>query len=201
VRRVGGRLDDLDRRDLLVEQESGDVHLVDQRVAHDHRAVERRRYRGIAVRAVQHQRSSEFAAVEQCLQPGVLVIEPAHEPHLDQRLAEFGLALDHAERGLDIRCQRLLAQHRLAVLQTGQQLLLVGWSWGGEDDRVDLRIDDGVERVDDGPAAGDARGDLFGLLRDVVVDDGDTRAADPAADAGDVIGAHDADAEYGNAQF
>jgi hypothetical protein len=62
-------------------------------------------------------------------------------------------------------------------------------------------VDDGVERVDDGPAAGGARGDLFGLLRDVVVDDGDTRAADPAADAGDVIGAHGADAEDGNAQF
>ena len=77
----------------------------------------------------------------------------------------------------------------------------MGRSRGGEYDRVDIRIGDGVEWIDDGPATGDARGDLFGLLGDVVIDDGNTRAADPAADAGDVIGAHDADAEYGNAQF
>ena len=144
--------------------------------------------------------AAEFTAVEQRLQLGVLVVEPAHEADLDQPLAEFGLAFDDLQRGLDIGGQRLLAQHRLAVLQAGQQLLLMGRSRGGEHDRVDIRIGDGVERIDDGAAAGDARGDLFGLLGDVVVDDGHPGAGDPAGDAGDVVGAHDADAEDGNTQ-
>jgi hypothetical protein len=53
--------------------------------------------------------------------------------------------------------------------------------------------------VGDGAAAGDAGGDLLGLLGDVVVDHRDACAGDLALDAGDVIGAHDADAENGDA--
>ena len=118
----------------------------------------------VAVRAVHHQRLSEFAAVDQRLQLGVFVVEPAHEADLDQRLAEFGLALDDLQRGLDVGGQRLLTQHRLAVLQAGQQLLLVGRTRSGEHDRVDIGIGDGVQRVDDRPAARDGCGDLLGLL-------------------------------------
>ena len=42
-----GRLDDLDRGDLLAEQEAGHVDLVHQRVSDHHRGVEARRHRGV----------------------------------------------------------------------------------------------------------------------------------------------------------
>ena len=112
------------------------------------------RHGRVAVRAVQHQRLAEFTAVDQGLQLGVLVVEAAHEPDLDQPLAEFGLPLDHLERGFHVGGQRLLAQHRLAVLQAGQQLLLVRRTRRGQHDGVDLGVGDGVQRVGDRPAAG-----------------------------------------------
>ena len=96
--------------------------------------------------------------------------------------------------------RRLLAQHRLAVLETGQQLLLVRRSWGGEHDGVDVRIGDGVEWVDDGAAAGDACGDLLGLLGDVIVDDGDSGTRDPGGQPRDVVRAHHTDPEDGYTQ-
>ena len=49
------------------------------------------------MRAVQHQRLAELAAVDECLQLCVLVVEAAHEADLDQPLAELGLPLDHLE--------------------------------------------------------------------------------------------------------
>ena len=194
-------LDDLDRGDLLVEQEARDVDLVDQRIPHHHRAVEDRRDGRVAVRAVHHQRLAELTAVDQCLQLGVLVVEPAHEPDLDQLLAEFGLPLDHGERGFHVGGQRLLAQHRLAVLQAGQQLLLVRRTRRGQHDGVDVGIGDGVQRVADRAAPGTDRGDLLGLLGEVVVDHDDPGACDRFGDAGDVVGAHHADAEDGYAKI
>ena len=71
----------------------------------------------------------------------------------------------------------------------------------GEQHRVDVVGGDGVERVVGHPGAGDRGGDLLRLLRQVVVDDGDPCAADPAGDAGDVVGAHHADAQHGNTQI
>ena len=195
---VRRRFDDLDRGDLLVEQEAGDIDLVHQRIPHHHGAVERRGDGGIAVRAVQHQRPAELAAVEECLQLGVLVVEPAHEPDLDQPLAEFGLPLDHGERGLHVGGQRLLAEHRLAVLQAGQQLLLVGRPGGGQHHGVDVGIGDGVQRVADRACTRHRCGDLFGLLGQVVVHHDDAGVADTAGDPGDVVGAHHADTEHGN---
>ncbi len=86
------------------------------------------------------------------------------------------------------------------MLKAGEQLLLVGRSRGGEHDRIDIRIGDGVERVDDGAAAGDGGGDLLGLLGDVVVDDNHPGAGDSGAQSGDVIGAHHADTQNGYTQ-
>ena len=103
------------------------------------------------------------------------------KPTWISRLPSSASRLTTSSDGLDVGGQRLLAHHRLAVLQAGQQLLLVGRARGGEDDGVDVRIGDRVERVGDGAAAGDARGDLLGLLGDVVVDDGDPGAGDPAS--------------------
>ena len=51
-----------------------------------------------------------------------------------------------------------------------------------------------------GAAAGDARGDLLGLLGDVVVDDDDPGARDLVVMPGDVIGAHHADTEDGDTE-
>ncbi len=73
----------------------------------------------------------------------------------------------------------------------------MGRSRGGEHHGVDVRIGDGVEWVDDGAAAGDAGGDLLGLLGDVVVDDSHPGARDSGAQSGDVIGAHHTDTENG----
>ena len=153
----------------------------------------------VAMRAVHYQRLAEFTAVDECLQLGVLVVEPAHEPDLDQPLAEFGLPLDDGERGLHVGGQRLLTEHRLAVLQAGQQLLLVGRARRGQHDRVDVGIGDRVQRVADDPGTRHRCGDLFGLLGQVVVHDDDTGVADSAGDSGDVVGTHHADAEHGNA--
>jgi hypothetical protein len=58
--RIGRRLDDLDRGDLLAEDEPGDVHLVNQAVAHHHRAVETRGTAAVAVCTVHHQRLTEL---------------------------------------------------------------------------------------------------------------------------------------------
>ena len=69
----------------------------------------------------------------------------------------------------------------------------------GQHDGVDVGIGDGVERVADHSGARHRRGDLFGLLGQVVVHHDDTGVADPAGDAGDVVGAHHADAEHGDA--
>ena len=124
--------------------------------------------------------TAQFTTVEQRLQLRVLVVEAAHEADLDQPLAELGFALDDLQRGRDVGGQRLLAHHRLAVLEAGQQLLLVGRARGGEHDGVDVRVGDRVERIGDGAAAGDGRGELLGLLGDVVVDDGDPGAGDLA---------------------
>jgi hypothetical protein len=44
------------------------------------------------------------------------------------------------------------------VFEARQQLLLVGRSWRGQHDGVDVGIGDGVERIGDGPAAGNAGG-------------------------------------------
>ncbi len=194
-------MDDLDRGDLLVEQEAGDVDLVNKRVSHHHCAVERRRHGGVAVSAVQQQRLTELTAVDQGLQLGVLVVEPAHEADLDQLLAEFDLPFDHRERGLHVGGQRLLAEHRLAVLQTGEQLLLVRRTRRCEHHRVDVGIGDGVQRVADRAGTRHRRGDLLGLLGQIVVDDGDTGIADAVRDSGDVVGAHHADAEDGDAEI
>ena len=153
------------------------------------------------MRAVQYQRLAEFTAVDKRLQLGVLVVEPAHEPDLDQPLAEFGLPLDHGERGFHVGGQRLLAEHRLAVFQAGQQLLLVRRPRGGEHDGVDVGVGDGVQRVADRAGTRHRRGDLFGLLGEVVVDHDDAGAADPVRDAGDVVGTHHADAEYGDTKI
>ena len=48
-------------------------------------------------------------------------------------------------------------------------------------------------------APGTARGNLLGLLRQVVVHHDDTGVADPSGDTGDVVGTHHADAEHGYA--
>ena len=49
------------------------------------------------MRAVQHQRKSQLAAIEQRLQLRVFVVEPSHETHLNQSGGEFGLTLDDLE--------------------------------------------------------------------------------------------------------
>ena len=102
-------------------------------------------------------------------------VEAAHEADLDQLLGECGFALDDLEGGLDVGGQGLLAHHRLGVLEACQQLLLVRRARSGQDDGVDLRVGDRVERILDGAAPGDGRGEFLRLLGDVVVDDA-TRA-------------------------
>ena len=79
--------------------------------------------------------------------------------------------LDHLERGGDIGGERLLAHHRLAVLQAGQQLFLVRRTGRREHDGVNLGVGDRVERVGDGAAAGDARSELLCFIGHVVIDD------------------------------
>ena len=79
------------------------------------------------------------------------------KPTWISRLPSSASRLTTSERRRDVGGQRLLAQHRLAVLQAGQQLLLVGRARGGEHDRVDVRVGDRVERVGDGAAARDRR--------------------------------------------
>ncbi len=143
----------------------------------------------------------ERAVVDERLQLLVLVVETSHEADLDQFLTELGFALHDLEGRGDVGGQRLLAHHRLAVLEAGEELLLVGRAWGGQDDGVDTRVGDRVERVADHPAAGGDPGrDLLGLLDEVIVDDGDRGALDALGDACDVVGAHHSDTQDGDAQ-
>ena len=78
------RLDDLDRGDLLVEQEPGHVDLVDQRIL---TIIALSKFGGhgrVAVRAVHHQRRAQLAGVEHGLELRVFVVEAAHEADLDE---------------------------------------------------------------------------------------------------------------------
>ena len=145
--------------------------------------------------AVREQHPPECARVDQPLQLLVFVIEAAHEAHLDQRAAEFRLPPHDFQRGGNIGGERLLAHHRLAVLEAGQQLLVVGRARRGQQHRVYVGIGDGVERVGDRPAARDPGRDLLGLLGEVVVDDGDGGALGAPGDALDVVGPHHPDTE------
>jgi hypothetical protein len=128
------------------------------------------------------------------------VVEAAHEADLYQPSAEFGFALDDVQRRCGVGGQRLLTQHRFAVLQAGQQLLLVGGPGRRQHHGVDVRVRDRIQRVGDGTAPGDPGSDLIGLLGHVVVDHGDLGSGDPRLDAGDVVGTHHADPQDGNTQ-
>jgi hypothetical protein len=97
--------------------------------------------------------------------------------------------------------QRLLAQHWLALFEAGQQLLLVRGARRREQHRVNVVGIDRVERIRGHPGAGDRSRNFCGLLRQIVVDDGDSCAADSARDAGGVVGTHHADAQHGNTQI
>jgi hypothetical protein len=96
-------------------------------------------------------------------------------------LAQFGLALDDLEGSGHVGSERFLAQHGLGVLEAGQQLLFVRRARRCEYDGVDVGIGDRIEGIGDRAAARNLGGDPFGLLRQVVVDDGHLRTGDPGA--------------------
>ena len=99
---------------------------------------------GIAVRRVEHQRGTDITAIQGFLHCPVPVVVAAHEPDHDQPAAGGHLGVQDPFAGLPGGRQRLLAEHLLARRDTGQHVLLMGRSPGGNDDRVNPGIGDEV---------------------------------------------------------
>ena len=127
-----------------LEQESGDVDVVHAGVDDDAVGSDAGRNRGIAVRRVEHQRGTDVTAIQGFLHCPVPVVVAAHEPDHDQPAASGHLGVQDPFAGLPGGRQRLLAEHLLARRDTGQHVLLMGRSPGGNDDRVNPGIGDEV---------------------------------------------------------
>jgi hypothetical protein len=131
---------------------------------------------------VHHQRGADLAALQRGPERVVARVVPAHEPDLDQPPAAGHLGVDDPLARLRGRGQRFLAEHRLARLDRGQHVLLVGRPPRGDQDRVDLRVGDQVPAGRVHRHAGQARGDLLGADRIHV---GDRHDHAPGQDLGD----------------
>jgi len=131
--------------DLLAEQPPDDVHLVHSRVADDHVGGEAVvRHRRVAVRAVHQQRRAEAAVVQGGLHGPVARVVAAHEADLDQAAARGHLGLHDVLAGGAGRGERLLAEHRLARADRGEDLLLMGRAPGRDEHGVHVAVRDQV---------------------------------------------------------
>ena len=188
--------------DFLVEQPPHDVDLVHRRVADGHLGGEIGRHRRVAVRAVHQQRRAERAVVQRRLHGPVAGVVAAHEADLDQPPPGRELGVHDPLAGGAGRGERLLAEHRLAGRDRGQDLLLVGRAPGGDQDRVDAIVRDEAGRRLVHGGAGQARRDLPGTLLVDVVHRADDAAGEHVGDPADVVLADhphpdDADADRG----
>ena len=157
------------------------------------------RHGRVAVGAVQLQNAAEPTGADQVLERDVLGVVAAHEAHLHQGPPQGRLLLHQLVRRRDVGRERLLAQHRLARVQAGGHLLEVGAPRCRQQNRVDLGVVDGGDRVGHHPGP-DPRGHLLGLRRHEVVDHGDGGAPDRGGEQIDVEGAHHAETENGDTQ-
>ena len=83
-----------------------------------------------------HQRRADDAVVDRLLQRAVALVVAALEADLNEMAAGGDLRLDDAHAGLGGRGERLLAEHRLAGLDRGEDISLMRRPPGGDDDRV-----------------------------------------------------------------
>jgi len=150
---------------------------------------------------VHKQGAAERSVVDERFELDVFVVEAAHEADLDELHAGFSLAPDEFEGTRGIGGERLFAEHRLARFEAGQDLLLVGGAGRGEHDRIDIVGGDRVEGVQHHPRTGCGGCDLLGALSREVVDHADAGATDGGGEPGDVVGAHEPDAEDGDTQI
>ena len=195
------RLLHLDARDRLARDERDDVDLVDHRVVDEHRLAEVRRRGRVAVRVVQREQCTVGTGLPQRAELLVALVEPTHEPDLDLRPVRRGLfELDDPQRVLGARRERLLAQHGQTALDRRHQDRLVQEPRRGDDDRVDLGAVEGVLERRGGDRARRVPGG-GGRTRGVGVDDrDDVGAGDGRGDATDVVAAHGARADDGDAE-
>ena len=185
---------------VIGQQPAQHVEFVNQRVGDRHVGLVLLRHGGVAVRAVEHQRFADLAAVDDPFERAVAFVIRTHEAHLDQAFAVGDLGIDDVPAALGGHCQRLLAEHRLARRDGGQHELFVGRAPGRDQDRLDFRrIDDRVAIGID--LGGDAQlgHDLGGVLQ-VDIGDRHHRAIDQGvAAATDVVttdGAGTDDAQF-----
>ena len=112
----------------------------------------------------------------------------------------FCLGLDDLPGGLGIRGERLLAEDRDVLGDRLEQDVLVQEAGGGDQHGVDVAVVEGLLGVGEGDGAGDA---FDGGLRtgEVDVDDGGNfGAVDAGAEPLDVVRAHAAGADDGDAE-
>ena len=189
----------LDAGDFFAEQEPDGVGLVHDGVPDHELGIEVIANGGDSVGAMHLQDVAESAAADELLQSHVLGVESAHEPHLDEAPAQFGFRLDELVGGVDVGGEWLLAEDRNAAVETGRHLLEVGVTGRRQQHGVDVGVVDRVDGIGD-DAGPEPVGHLGGLLRDEVVDDRDGGSLDGCGEHIDVIAAHQAEAQDGDAK-
>ncbi len=149
---------------------------------------------------VEHQQLAQFAVADDGAKRGVFGVEAAHEAHLDALVAERGFGLDDLPGAFRVRGQRLFAEDGDVLRQGLVQDVLVQEARGGDEDGVDVAVVQGFLGVGQGHGARNA---FDGGLRagQVNVDDGGNfSAVDALVEALDVVRAHAAGADDGDAE-
>ncbi|VVN92535.1 hypothetical protein PS708_01997 [Pseudomonas fluorescens] len=90
------------------------------------------------MRAVQHQRLADLAAVDHGFEGAIAFIVRAHEADLHQAFAESYFGIDDLAAAFGGDRQGFFAEHRFAGGDGGQHEFFVARAPGGDEDRFDL---------------------------------------------------------------
>lgn len=150
--------------------------------------------------AVQEERPSDAAGVEQLLEPHVLGVVAAHEADLDEPAAQPLLRLHDPQGTRRIRGQRLLAEHRQPPFQRVQDRFLVGGPRRGDEYGVHPGRGYRGRRVGVGAHALQGGRDLLDPVPVGVGHGHHPGSADGPPEAADVVRAHLPGADDGDAE-
>ena len=142
------------------------------------------------VDAAKQERAADGAVVKRLLERGVLRVVHAHQPDLHQLPAARRLRVEDPPRVLEADAEGLLAQHRLAGLDTGDGERRMGRVRRRDDDRVDGAVTDQLGRVREDRGVPALRGECGGPLPVHIHDRGDPRSRDPMREIAGMAPSH-----------
>ncbi len=97
----------------------------------------------VAVRAVEHQRRADLAAVDNAFQGLIAFIVRTHKADLHQPTARFHLSIDNATAAFGGHGERLFTEHRFARFNRAERKRFMRRVPGGDNQRVHiLRLND-----------------------------------------------------------